>query len=587
MKQLFISLFLFLSLNSWAQEENFLPVEQAFPYQWSVGESGLQIHFAVHPGYYLYESRFKFSAEDSVELVSAQYSWPGKTKVDKYFGEVVVFDKPVTLTIPYSGKGEVKIRYQGCADKGLCYLPQTIKLSLPESISTNTVTDTTIGEEQGSVWQEIISLSEDTDGISKFLGDASRVQAVAVFFLLGLGLSLTPCVLPMVPILSSIIGGDAQMTGRKGLILSSSYVLGMATSYAMTGILVTTVAKGVNLQAAMQQPWLLSIFALVFVALALAMFGFYELQLPASLQQKLNSQSDKLGGGRIASVFGMGAVSALVVSPCVSAPLAGALLYVSTTQDWVFGGVTLFIMALGMGLPLILIGVSGGKLLPKSGPWMISVKQLFGVLLLAVSIVLLSRFIPTWLTMLLWSALAIGAGIHFGALESAQAGWARMRKFAAFMSLFYGLILFVGYLMGNDDPLNPLEQQNGPIAQASQGKAFTKIKTIDSLDQVLTEAKQIGQPVLIDLYADWCVSCKVIEKEVFHDPSVTQQLAKWKTIKLDVTESTPDQMAWLAQRNVFGPPAIFFYSPNGKEIKNSRIAGAVSLEKFQERFPKL
>ena len=241
------------------------------------------------------------------------------------------------------------------------------------------------------------------------------------------------------------------MTGRKGLILSSSYVLGMATSYAMTGILVTTLAKGVNLQAAMQQPWLLSLFAIVFVSLALAMFGFYELQLPSSVQNKLNTRSDKLGGGRVVSVFGMGAVSALVVSPCVSAPLAGALLYVSTTQDWVFGGITLFIMALGMGIPLILIGVSGGKFLPKSGVWMIAVKQLFGVVLLAVAIVLVSRFVPEWLTMLLWAMLTIGTGVHFGALEAAQPGWARMRKLAAFMSLFYGLVLFVGFLTGRVD----------------------------------------------------------------------------------------------------------------------------------------
>lgn len=579
MKRLFVTLMVFLSFTTIAQQDEFLPVEQAFPYQWAVSDSGLQVHFAVHPDYYLYKSRFHFKADDSVTLGDVSYSWPGKSKTDQYFGEVEVFDKPVTVTLPYSGQGNIKIRYQGCANKGLCYLPQTITLAVPEQANPATT--------DSSVWQDVAALAEDTDGLSEFLGSASRVQAVLVFFLLGLGLSLTPCVLPMVPILSSIIGGDSQMTGRKGFVLSTSYVLGMATSYAITGILVTTIAKGVNLQAAMQQPWLLTLFALVFVALALAMFGFYELQLPSSLQNRLNTRSDKLGGGRVASVFGMGAVSALVVSPCVSAPLAGALLYVSTTQDWVFGGITLFIMALGMGIPLILIGVSGGKLLPKSGAWMIAVKQMFGVLLLAVAIVLLSRFVPEWLIMLLWAMLAIGTGVHFGALEAASPGWARTRKLAAFMSLFYGLILFVGFITGASDPLDPLHSSSAKSASQRQGQSFVKVANISALQDELVDAKESKQPVLVDLYADWCVSCKVIEKEIFSDSEVKARLADWKTVKLDVTDSTPEQMAWLSERKVFGPPAIFFYSPNGTELESNRIAGAVSLEKFNARFPNL
>lgn len=578
MKRLFITLMVFLSLSAFAQDD-FLPVEQAFPYQWSVNESGLVINFAVHPDYYLYKSRFKFSSDETVTLGEPLFSWPGKSKTDKYFGDVEVFDKPVTVTLPYSGKGEVKVRYQGCANKGLCYLPQTITLPLKEQI--------TLEDTDKSIWQDLSLLAEDTDGLSKFLGSASRVQAVLVFFLLGLGLSLTPCVLPMVPILSSIIGGDSQMTGRKGLVLSTSYVLGMATSYAVTGILVTTIAKGVNLQAAMQQPWLLGSFAIIFVALAMAMFGFYELQLPASLQNRLHTSSDKLGGGRVVSVFGMGAVSALVVSPCVSAPLAGALLYVSTTQDWIFGGITLFIMALGMGIPLILIGVSGGKLLPKSGPWMVTVKQMFGVLLLAVAIVLLSRFIEQSFIMLLWALLAVGTGVHFGALESAQPGWARMRKLTAFMSLFYGLVLFVGFLTGRTDPLNPLDAQFSSVAKSEVRQEFVKIANINTLNTSLMTAQAQKQPVLIDLYADWCVSCKVIEKEIFHNAQVKDQLKGWKTIKLDVTESTPEQMAWLSARGVFGPPAIFFYAPSGEELTTNRIAGAVSLDKFQSQFPAL
>ncbi|MCG9581227.1 protein-disulfide reductase DsbD [Vibrio tubiashii] len=577
MKRFLLAFVLLFSFSIAADDDTFLPVEQAFPYQWSVSDSGLQLHFAVHPDYYLYKSRFKFTSGDGVTLLAPEFSWDGKSKKDQYFGEVTVFDKPVTISLPYQGAGEVKVRYQGCANKGLCYLPQTFEVVLPNRMQDSAT----------SVWQRLSNLADDTKGLSSFLDSASRMQALLVFFLLGLGLSLTPCVLPMVPILSSIIGGDSQMTGRKGLLLSSSYVLGMATSYALTGILVTTVAKGINLQAAMQQPWLLSLFAGVFVLLALAMFGFFELQLPSALQNKLNTRSDKLGGGRVLSVFGMGAISALVVSPCVSAPLAGALLYVSTTQDWVFGGITLFVMALGMGIPLILIGVSGGKLLPKSGPWMIAVKQLFGVLLLGVAIVLLSRFIPGWVTILMWSMLAIGAGIHFGALDAAEAGWARTRKLAAFLSLFYGLVLFVGYLLGNEDPLNPLEHANKTSSQSDLKTAFNKVSTIEQLNLALASAKSNQQPVVVDLYANWCVSCKVIEKEIFNDSNVREKLKSWSSIKLDVTDSTPEQMAWLAERDVFGPPAIFFYSPEGVELESHRIAGGVDLEKFQQKFPNL
>ena len=304
---------------SLAQEQEFLPVEEAFPYQWSVTEQGVQIHFAIQPQYYLYKGRFKFSSNSKVLLSEPQFSRAGTPKQDKYFGDVVVFNQPVTVLIPYSGEGQIKVRYQGCSEQGLCYLPQTITLDLPSRLSSSP---------PDLSWKNISGLAEDTTGLSELLVHMPKAQALLIFFLLGLGLSLTPCVLPMVPILSSIIGGDAKMTGKKGLLLSTSYVLGMASSYALTGILVTTLAKGVNLQAAMQQPWLLSLFAIVFVLLALAMFGFYELQLPSTLQQKLTSRSGNIGGGKVAGVCAMGALSALVVSHCVSAPIAGALLYV-------------------------------------------------------------------------------------------------------------------------------------------------------------------------------------------------------------------------------------------------------------------
>lgn len=578
MKSYLLTLILLFSSFLHAQESEFLPVEQAFPVSWEATDQGAVISFETHKGYYLYQSRFSFKEESSLSTREPQYSLPGEEKQDPNFGNVVVFHEPLTVTIPYTGSGKLTVRYQGCADKGLCYLPQKLVLDLP---MIETLDEALVEEQSNSLVQTLGEISEDTNGLSSFLSQAGKLQALLVFFLLGLGLSLTPCVLPMIPILASIIGGEKAMTGKKGAALSSSYVLGMATSYAMTGILVTTLAKGVNLQAAMQQPWLLSIFAAVFVLLALAMFGFYELQLPAALQQKLNSGSDKLGGGKIASVFAMGAVSALVVSPCVSAPLAGALLYVSTTQDWMFGGATLFVMALGMGVPLIAIGASGGRLLLRSGAWMVSVKQVFGVLLLAVAIVLLSRFAAPSIIMILWALLAIGTGVHFGALEAAQPGWARTRKFSALLPLSYGLILFVGYFLGNTDPLNPLA--NRESAQPIAATPFEKTDSIVQLEKQIQTAANAKQKVLVDLYADWCVSCKVIETNVFNDQQVSQKLKEWKTIKLDVTESSPEQMAWLNDKNVFGPPAIFFYSPDSGEIEPARVMGDIDKEGFNNK----
>ena len=578
MKNYLLTLILLFSSFLHAQDSEFLPVEEAFPVTWEATDQGAVIRFDTHPGYYLYQSRFSFKEESSLSTLAPQYSLPGEEKQDPNFGNVVVFHEPLTITVPYTGSGKLTARYQGCADEGLCYLPQKLVLDLP---TLKTLAEVATEKPSNSLVQTLGEISDDTNGLSSFLSQAGKLQALLVFFLLGFGLSLTPCVLPMIPILASIIGGEKAMTGKKGAALSSSYVLGMATSYAMTGVLVTTLAKGINLQAAMQQPWLLSIFSAVFVLLALAMFGFYELQLPAALQQKLNSGSDKLGGGKIASVFAMGAISALVVSPCVSAPLAGALLYVSTTQDWMFGGATLFVMALGMGVPLIAIGASGGRLLLKSGAWMVSVKQVFGVLLLAVAIVLLSRFVDPSIIMILWALLAIGTGVHFGALEAAQPGWARTRKLSALLPLSYGLILFVGYFLGNSDPLNPLA--NRESAQPMAITSFEKTDSVTHLEQQLQTAANADQKVLVDLYADWCVSCKAIETNVFNDQQISQKLKEWQTIKLDVTESSPEQMAWLNNKNVFGPPAIFFYSPLSGELEPARVLGDIDKAGFKSK----
>lgn len=573
-------------------EKEFLPVEQAFPFSYqlvpNVDGGILKISFDTAEGYYLYHKRFSFKAgNDSLVLGTPRYSIEAEQKQDPNFGDVKVYHRPLTVSVPFKGQGEAKVRFQGCADDGLCYLPQTKKISLVAPVPS--VQTPIKSSSQLSAGSETIpmsldsSLASDTQGLSDILRNAGLLQALGLFFLLGLGLSLTPCVLPMIPILSSIIGGQGEgMTGWKGFRISLAYVLGMATSYALAGVMTATLGQGINLQVAMQQTWVLAIFAGLFVLLSLSMFGFYELQLPSRIQVALNNQSQRLTGGKILTVFVMGAVSALVVSPCISAPLAGALLYVSTTQDWLLGGATLFTLALGMGVPLVVIGSSGGKFLPRSGPWMVKVKQCFGLMLLAVAILLISRFAAPWVTLGLWALLLIGSAIQFGALEAAQSGWQRTSKSIAFISLIYGVILLVGMLTGADDPLDPLSPlgRGVSVSEAAPKSLFTKITAVADLERRIGNVKSQQSVTMVDLYADWCASCKVMDKTVFRDSEVMAQLKDFNRLKFDVTANTDEQAAWLSARNLFGPPGILFFDSRGNEIKPLRVVGELDKQQF-------
>ena len=577
------------------EEKSFLPVEQAFPFSYQLvsdadtdadtGADGraLQVTFDTAEGYYLYHKRFSFKTNsDSLVMGQPRYSIAAEQKQDPNFGDVKVYHRLLTITVPYTGQGEAKIRFQGCSDDGLCYLPQTKKLDLAAAQSVELSKPVSVSLDS--------SLASDTQGLSELLKNASLLQALGLFFLLGLGLSLTPCVLPMIPILSSIIGGQGEgMTGWKGFRISLAYVLGMATSYALAGVLTATLGQGLNLQVAMQQTWVLTLFAALFVLLALSMFGFYELQLPSRIQVALNSQSQRLTGGKVITVFVMGAVSALVVSPCISAPLAGALLYVSTTQDWVLGGATLFTLALGMGVPLVVIGTSGGKFLPSSGPWMVKVKQCFGVMLLAVAILLVSRFAAPWATLGLWALLLIGSAIHFGALEAAQSGWQRTTKSLSFITLVYGVILLVGMLTGADDPLDPLGplSRGVPASQAAPTSLFTKVTAVAELERGIENLDPRQSVTMVDLYADWCASCKVMDKNVFQDSEVMAKMATFNSLKFDVTANTDEQAAWLSARDLFGPPGILFFDSQGNEIKPLRVVGELDKQQFLAHIAKI
>jgi thiol:disulfide interchange protein DsbD len=392
-------------------------------------------------------------------------------------------------------------------------------------------------------------------------------------------LSFTPCVLPMVPILSGVIvGGGAHVTKARGLLLASVYVLGMALTYAAAGV--AAGLSGAMLAAVLQNPWVVGAFAAVFVALALAMFGAYELQLPVALQSRLAEASGRIKGGHLTGVFAIGVLSALIVGPCVAAPLAGALLYIGQTRDVVLGGSALFAMALGMGVPLLAVGASAGVLLPKVGPWMETVKRFFGVLLLAVAIYLVSPFIPAAAHFLAWGALLVVTAVFLRAIDPLPVhahGFQRFSKGVGVIALIAGIAFLIGAFSGSRDVLQPLSALRLG-ANAAEPPAFQKVASLDELDGRIRSTG--GQPVLLDFYADWCVTCKEMERYTFSDREVQARMGQMLLLKADVTASTPEHLALLRRFRLFGPPGIIFFDREGREIEGLRVIGFQPAREF-------
>jgi thiol:disulfide interchange protein DsbD len=409
------------------------------------------------------------------------------------------------------------------------------------------------------------------------LFDGNFLLVIAGFFGFGLLLTFTPCVLPMIPILSSIIAGEGRsLDQQRAFTLSASYVLGMALAYAAAGI--AAAYSGTLIAAALQNPWVLGAFAAVFVWLALSMFGLYEISLPGFLHQRLSSAHQRLRGGRIASVAAMGMLSAVIVSPCVAAPLAGALLYISQTRDVALGGAALFAMALGMGVPLMVVGVSEGALLPKAGPWMNGVKKFFGALLLAVAIWIVSPVLPEAAVMLAWAALLVGSGVYLRAVDrlpTEASGPARLGKAVGIFALVAGIALLIGALAGSRDPLRPLAGLTGEAREAPI--AFKRVNSPGELDAAL---RSPGMPVMLDFYADWCVSCKEMEAFTFSDARVRRQLGRMLLLQADVTENNAEHKALLKRFSLFGPPGIIFFDAQGREIRGLRVVGYQDAERF-------
>lgn len=555
-------------------EPQFLPVDQAFPVQTAVDGNSLIASWQSAPKYYLYQHRI-FLTQGSVQRAPAYFSLPGVEKEDEAFGLVTAFYGNLEARFDLSGlaAGEATLHYQGCADAGLCYPPQTRTLTL----NADQVQSTNPFNTNQPNTNESSATAADTEADNWFTG-RSTLAVLSLFFLLGLGLTFTPCVLPMVPILTSVVLGQGTHSAKRGFYLSGLYVLGMSLAYAGAGLAIGLLGAGANIQAWLQTPWVLVLFALLFALLALSMFGLYELRLPSRLNNRLNDLSNKQQGGKALSVFILGALSALIVSPCISAPLAAVLMYISTTNDVLLGGLALWVLALGMGTPLLILGTTGASLLPKAGAWMNQVKIFFGVLLLAMALWLVNRLLPAPVSLLLWALLAIVYALVLGALEPAPSLAQRCLKGLAWALLLYGALALAGVLMGNSNPLAPLATSSPAATTANASDAarsvFYQSTEVQDIERQIRTSPSL---VMLDLYADWCISCKVMDKNVFQQAEVQQALSHARWLKLDLTANLTQHRDFMHKHRVFGPPTIVFFK-DGQEVL--RIVGEVDKAQF-------
>lgn len=561
----------FSKLFTEESSEDFLPVDEAFKVEAGlVDASHAQLKFTVAPGHYLYRER--------IQLVlpvgdTAKITLPaGETKNDPNFGEQQVFHHDTLAEVTFTGVAPdtLQVRYQGCSEKGLCYPPQTKSLPLSKSLSFGSAVSS------DSI-TSVAPVEEEFSG--KLLSSGRWWQIVAGFFGAGLLLALTPCVFPMIPILSGIIvGKNAHVSRGKAFTLSLAYTLGMCLTYTLAGV--AAGLSGQLLSNALQTPAALITGALIFVVLSFSMFGFYELKLPSAVENYFFNWSHRFKGGHLLSDFLMGAISALIISPCVAAPLAGALLYISQTHDVTLGAVALFSLSLGMGVPLLLIGASAGTLLPKAGEWMNTIRRLFGVLMLGVAIWVISPILPVAAQLVLWAALCIVPAIYLRAIDPlpATAGTVqRLFKGFAVILLLYGIALLVGAWSGARTPLQPLQNLMASSPASVQPLAFERVHSVQALEQRLKAAN--GQPVMLDFYADWCVSCKEYEQFVFSDPTVRAELQGVLLLQADVTDNRAEDAALLKQFALFGPPGIVFFNAQGQAMQPV-IKGYQDAERF-------
>jgi len=580
---LLVSLALTMSSHANLFGSSALPANEAIQFSSEAEDSQLVVEFELANNIYLYEDKLKLSFADKSQYSGFRFEQTPVTIEDPAFGQVAVFYEAARLLIDRTqlpaGTTSLTMKYQGCDEAiGLCYPPQTAQLDItPAAASAGNKVDTATQADN----------LNSAKGITGFLQSASATWVVLTFLLLGIGLTFTPCVLPMVPILSSVIAGQKDLTPSKGFVLSTTYVMGMAITFAIAGIIVGMLGARFNIQAYMQQPLVLAIFAGLFLLLALSMFGLYELRLPRFIQDPLNRLNQKQSGGSLVGVFFMGVLSAIVVSPCVTAPLAGALVYISTTGDAVLGGSALLALGLGMGVPLIIIGTTGASLLPKAGIWMDSVKHFFGVLLLAVAWWVLSRVLPEWIYLSGWVVLAGIYGVVLGAFEPADGPAKRIIKGLGLILVGIALSLMLKLIVlpnGMDNNLsmnsNMQSQIDKDTNNISKNSFFKTIYSQDELQRELENAQANNRLVFVDMYADWCIECKIMAKTLFADPEVQAKLEPFVRIKFDITDYNDDHKQYLEAQNIFGPPALVFYGFDGNVINEAQILGEIGKKDF-------
>ncbi len=603
--------------------ESLLPPDIAFMVSVAqTTEAGIDVNFFAEPGYYLYKDKIKFTLEHPSDVSITDSELPqGLEQHDEFFGDVEVYRGSVMASALVSATEKIDeatliIGYQGCADIGVCFPPQTTVVPVSLSgLALNTEEATVIKKAEsgnaektavtnntqkpqlittagrtlvGSSSKSGVAMSEQ-DRLATTLSTSGIGWIILTFFGLGLLLAFTPCVFPMIPILSSIIAGQGEHTStRKSFLLSLVYVLAMAVTYTVAGVFIGL--SGENVQIWFQNPYVLSAFALIFVLLSLSMFGFYELQMPTAIQNRLNKLSNQQKGGSFYGVAIMGFLSALVVGPCVTAPLVGALIFIADTGDAVVGGTALFALSLGMGAPLLLIGTSFGTWLPRTGQWMEITKAFFGVMLLALAIWMLSRFLPAQATLFLSALLLIVTSVFMGAFDSTAEttpAWRKLAKGFGIVLMLYGASLLIGAFAGGGNLLKPLsgiatngdKTSNGTV-EASDELHFQRVKTTAELDALIADAASNNQSVMLDFYADWCISCKEMEAFTFSDRNVQARLSNTVVLQADVTANDADDKAMLKRFGLFGPPGIIFYTPDGSEIREARVVGFMAADKF-------
>ncbi|MEL7967911.1 protein-disulfide reductase DsbD [Vreelandella neptunia] len=583
--------------SSSSNQDEFLPVMEAFqPTAWHDGDT-LYIGMDIADEYYLYRHQFAVVSQTENASLGDPIIPEGIFTNDEFMGDVYVFRDQVVLEVPleapFSGPLNIALTFQGCADAGLCYPPEQTTLEASETqppsqfadwqtdskASSQAVSSSTANSSQQN---DFTAPQSEDSRFSALISDASLPLALGLFFIAGLGLTFTPCVLPMIPILSSIVVGQ-NPTRPRAFALSLSYVLGMALTYALVGVLMGLFGAGLNLQARLQSAPVLITFAVLFTLFALAMFGAFNLNMTPRFANRIDAWQARAQRSGPAGLALAGALSVLVVSPCVTAPLAGALVFISSTGDAAMGGSVLFALGMGMGVPLLLVGTFGTTLLPRSGAWMNGVKIAFGLLLLGVAIWMIERLVAAPIALLLWAALAIGTALALGALSFNQPqGWPRARQTLGLLLLAWGIVLVIGAAQGGSNPLRPLAATSS-ISGEPQTEAldFIKVNSLNELEAAIAQAEGANQPVFVHFTADWCISCKLLERDVYPDPQVSAAFRDYTLIAADVTHTDSQSRELLNQFNLFGPPSLLFFS-QGEEIRDARIQGEVTANQLRE-----